>query len=223
MAKNYKNEDGVQIMPLGEMRDFEVAEGYPDIRGWKVQSTEGVDVGKVHELLVDADSMRTRYLDVRLTSELAAMPGDRDVLVPIGAARLDDKDKKVVVPLHAERIGLLPPYNHEALTRAHEYEIRRHFSLGEAAATAAAGTAAAAGSRDFYEHETFDDRRFFGGRQDAQGATGEAEAEAQRAASASGDIRVPVAPQDSVVLKRGEDGRDEIIIRRPVNGDTPIR
>jgi hypothetical protein len=29
------------------------------------------------------------------------------------------------------------------------------------------------------------------------------------------EIRVPVERDDAVVLKRGEDGRDEIIIRRP--------
>jgi hypothetical protein len=29
------------------------------------------------------------------------------------------------------------------------------------------------------------------------------------------EIRVPVQPDDAVVLKRGDDGRDEIIIRRP--------
>ena len=30
------------------------------------------------------------------------------------------------------------------------------------------------------------------------------------------EIRVPVEREDAVVLKRGEDGRDEIIIRRPI-------
>ena len=30
------------------------------------------------------------------------------------------------------------------------------------------------------------------------------------------EIRVPVERDDAVVLKRGEDGRDEIIIRRPI-------
>ncbi|HEU4723531.1 MAG TPA: hypothetical protein VFS59_19410, partial [Gemmatimonadaceae bacterium] len=33
-----------------------------------------------------------------------------------------------------------------------------------------------------------------------------------------GEIRVPVEREDAVVLKKGEDGRDEIIIRKPVGG-----
>src|SRR5215211_3232755 len=145
MAKDriYETDDGTRIAPLSALNDFEVAEGYPDIRGWRVDSTDGHQVGKVHDLLIDVDNMRTRYLDVRLTKELAASPGDRDVLVPIGTAQVVEGKDVVRVPLTAERFGLLPVYDHR-LTRTHELEVRRHFSLGEAAAAAVAGTTAAA-------------------------------------------------------------------------------
>src|SRR3954469_17329110 len=123
------SEDVLRILPLGELDDYEVAEGFPDIRGWRVDAADGREVGKVHELLVDVDTMRTRYLDVRLTNEIAAAPMDRDVLVPIGTANLDTADKRVVVPLSAERVSLLPAYMHGGLTRVHEFEVRRHFSL----------------------------------------------------------------------------------------------
>jgi hypothetical protein len=215
MARNYETESGARIAPLGDLRDFEVAEGYPDIRGWRVDSVEGTEVGKVHELLVDVDVLRTRYLDVRLTAELAATPGNRDVLVPIGAAQLDDKTQRVVLPLRADRVGLLPPYDHGALTRAHEYEVRRHFSLGEAAAASAVGAASTASTatpadRDFYDDERFDDRRFFSGR-------GAASKSARDVRTDDTTVRIPVAPDDTVVLKRGEGGHDEVIVRRPVD------
>ena len=79
MAKDriYENEDGIRIAPLSALDDFEVAEGYPDIRGWRVASADGQEVGKVHDLLIDVDQMRTRYLDVRLTKELAASPSEK--------------------------------------------------------------------------------------------------------------------------------------------------
>jgi photosynthetic reaction center H subunit len=225
MARDYETEDGVRIAPLAALRDFEVAEGYPDIRGWRVESADGREVGKVHELLIDVDNMRTRYLDVRLASAIAATPGDRDVLVPIGTAQVADGADVVRVPLTAERVGLLPLYDHGRLTRTHELEVRRHFSLGEAAA-ATLGTAAAAGTtkvpaRDFYDDDAYDDHRFFSARR----APRRAETVADEAADARRDlrvrddeIRVPVERDDSVVLKRGDDGRDEIIIRRPVSG-----
>src|SRR5215207_10823664 len=166
MAKDrvYQTEDGVRIAPLSALDDFEVAEGYPDIRGWRVDSADGQHVGKVHDLLIDVDNMRTRYLDVRLTKELAASPGDRDVLVPIGTAQVVDGKDVVRVPLTAERFGLLPLYDHGRLTRTHELEVRRHFSLGEAAAAAATGATAGAATRGFYDDDGYDDRRFFGAR-----------------------------------------------------------
>jgi sporulation protein YlmC with PRC-barrel domain len=215
MAREYETDDGVRIAPLSVLRDLEVAEGYPDIRGWRVDSADGEEVGEVHELLIDIDNMRTRYLDVRLTPAIAATPGDRDVLVPIGAAELQEGADVVRVPLTAERVGLLPPYHHTRLTRVHELEVRRHFSLGEAAAAAAAGATAKHG---FYDHAAYDDRRFFSGRnrRKADEPAPERIADAPRdARTTDGEIRVPVEKDDSVVLNRGEGGRDEIIIRRP--------
>jgi sporulation protein YlmC with PRC-barrel domain len=283
MAREYETEDGVRIAPLSDLRDFEVAEGYPDIRGWRVDSADGREVGKVHDLLIDIDNMRTRYLDVRLTKELAASPEDRDVLVPIGTAQIVDDGNRVRIPLSAERVGLLPMYDHDRLTRADELEVRRHFSLGEVAATGAA--AVATGS--FYDDEGYNDRRFFGARRDVRAepraeadraeakreekradaqldeakraeerAEEERRAEEKRAAqraereartehdaadqerereraehdrvereirASDSEVRVPIHRDESVVLRRGDDGQDEIIIRRPVRdeGDRP--
>lgn len=173
MTKRYETEDGSQIAPLGDLKHFEVAEGYSDIRGWRVNAAGGAEVGKVRELLVDVDTMRTRYLDVRLTPEISASPASRDVLVPISAAQIDEGSNVVVVPLTVERVGLLPPYDGEdGLTRAHEFEVRRHFLA--AAPVVGAGES---------------------------------------------EVRVPVAPDDTVVRTKGLDGRDEIVIRRPENGE----
>ena len=261
------NEDGVRIAPLGALDDFEVAQGYPDVRGWKVLSSDGQDVGKVHELLIDVDNLRTRYLDVRLTSELAATPGDRDVLVPIGTANVVDDQKLVRVPLTAERFGLLPLYDHGHLSRTYEVEVRRHFSLAEAAAAGATGAAVGAAERGFYDDQGYDDRKFFGERRapytevpgqyrsadrsaaerpvtDRELADREIAArevtdrelardrerqfappetrdtervlEDRGIRASENEVRVPVERDESVVLRRNEAGRDEIIIRRPL-------
>jgi sporulation protein YlmC with PRC-barrel domain len=261
------NEDGVRIAPLGALNDFEVAQGYPDVRGWKVMSSDGQEVGKVHELLIDVDNLRTRYLDVRLTSELAATPGDRDVLVPIGTANVVDDQKLVRVPLTAERFGLLPLYDHGHLSRTYEVEVRRHFSLAEAAAAGATGAAVGAAERGFYDDQGYDDRKFFGERRapytevpgqyrsadrsaaerpvtdreladreiaarevtdrelardrERQFAPPEARdtervLEDRGIRASENEVRVPVERDESVVLRRNEAGRDEIIIRRPL-------
>lgn len=230
MAKDHRTGDGSRIAPLGEVDDFEVAEGYPDVRGWRVDAADGTEVGKVHELLVDLDALRTRYLDVRLTDEVAGTSEDRDVLIPIGAARVDDDHDVVTVSLTAERVGLLPVYTHAPLTREQEYEVRRHFTIGRAAAAGAAGVAGAAAgaaaagasdaanasreSRDFYDDEAFDDRHFFSSR-DSASTNRNSTAPDHRDVDGETEVRVPLKAEDSVVVKRGEDGRDEIIIRRP--------
>ncbi len=193
------DDDALRILPLGELKDYEVAEGFPDIRGWRVDAADGREVGRVHELLVDVDTMRTRYLDVRLVAEIAAAPMDRDVLVPIGTADLHAVDKRVVLPLSAERISLLPAYMHDRLTRVHEFEVRRHFSLGEAASAASARGVAASGADEFYD-ERYDDRHFF--RKDRM--------------AYDKAVRVPLSADDTVSLKKGVNGNDELIIRRPV-------
>lgn len=193
MAKDYESGDGSRIAPLGDVDDFEIAEGYFDVRGWRVDAADGTEVGKVHELLVDLDALRTRYLDVRLTTEVAAAPEDRDVLVPIGAARLDKEHDVVTVPLTAERVGLLPPYTHRPITREEEYEVRRHFTFGRAAAEGVAASEAAGASN---------------------AAARDVAATAATSAGES-EVRVPLEADDSVVVKRGEGGQDEIIIRRP--------
>ncbi len=193
MAKDHEPGDGSRIAPLGEVDDFEIAEGYSDVRGWRVNAADGTEIGKVHELLVDLDELRTRYLDVRLTTEVAAAPEDRDVLVPIGAARIDTEHDVVTVPLTAERVGLLPPYTHGPVTREAEYEVRRHFTFGR---TAAEGVAASDA---------------------ANAANASARDATSTVATNPGDteVRVPLEADDSVVVKRGEGGQDEIIIRRP--------
>ena len=222
MGKDYRTEDGAQIAPLSELKDFQVSEGYKDIRGWRVDSADGKEVGKVHDLLVDLDGMRTRYLDVRLHSSIAASHGDRDVLVPIGSARIADEGDVVVVPLNADRVTLLPPYDHGMLTRMHESEVRRHFTLGEAAAGTAAAVAASATTTDrpverpFYDHEAYDDRKFFQVKPRKDQAIDAASTTPQR--DIHGDLaetRIPVAPEDSVSIRRGEGGNDEVIVRRP--------
>ena len=180
MANDYETGDGSRILPLGEVDDFVIAEGYSDVRGWRVDAADGTEIGKVHELLVDIDAMRTRYLDVRLTTDVANAPEDRDVLVPIGAARIDDDHDVVTVPLTIERVGLLPPYTRGPVTREQEYEVRRHFTMGRAAA----------GAADAPEQPVV-----------------------QRVDE--NEVRVPLQADDSVVVKRGEGGQDEIIIRRP--------
>lgn len=77
--------------------------------------------------------------------------GDRHILIPIGRARLDtDEDRILVDSLRAEDARGLPEYERGALTRDDEDRLRRAFG----------GTTA--GADDFYGHDDlYDESRFY--------------------------------------------------------------
>jgi hypothetical protein len=207
-----------RIAPLGELDDYKVAEGDPDIRGWDVVTQDGKRVGEVDELLVDTGAMKVRYIAVGLDAEAAG--ADRKVLVPIGAAQLDDdKDRVLVVGISPEQFITLPEYRREAFDRDYEsrllsgYDRDRDRGLDAATAATAAGANAAAETdttpgdeRDYYTGRHFDDTRFFGSRR------GPREARVTRSGEELGTDERPVTAGEVEVRKTVETEQ----VREPV-------
>ncbi len=79
------------LTPLRELRKWRVARGEPDIRGWHVFTSNGRDVGRVAELLVDDTIGEVVMFDIAVerTSE--------SVLAPIRAAGVDRANKRVIL------------------------------------------------------------------------------------------------------------------------------
>lgn len=162
----YRPDETPRVGALGDLGDFEVADGYPDPRGWRVLASDGTEVGKVHDLIVDTGSMRTRYLDVKLdhdrvSATATATAGQRnddwDVLVPIGSAQLAQDSDEVMLPsLSTTQLATLPAFDHGEITRDYENSVLAGVG-GVAAGTAAAGTT----GRGYYDTQHFDDRGFF--------------------------------------------------------------
>jgi photosynthetic reaction center H subunit len=143
-----------RIVPLDELSDFKVADDDPDVRGWDVLSADGRRIGEVENLLVDRTAMKVRYLDVEVDDDLVQQDRERHVLIPIGYARLDRDDSRIMVDsLNSSDIGALPAYAHEPITRDYENSLRtswdRNYTSGGRADT------------DFYDDALFDDRRFY--------------------------------------------------------------
>ena len=227
-AERMRPSDDPRCAGLKDLGDYEVAEGYPDPRGWTVRSADGREVGKVRDLIVDTGSMRTRYLAVRLDDDFTGDRGpddDRDVLIPIGAARLDDEDDDVILnDVTADRIATLPAYDTRSLTRDHETEVRRHFSSGDAMSAGAIGAGATAGS-GFYDHDQFDDRNFFAR---GRGAVDESErltvSEEQldvgKRQVSAGEVGVRKNVETRHVEEQVELMREEVNVeRRPISAD----
>jgi photosynthetic reaction center H subunit len=63
---------GSALTPLRRLRDYRIAHGDPDVRGWQVLGADGRPIGEVDDLLVDTEALRVRYLDVALDAGLLA-------------------------------------------------------------------------------------------------------------------------------------------------------
>jgi len=99
---------------LHELVDYQVAEGYADVRDWEVVFSDNQSIGRVDGLLVSKRAERVVYLDVEVNDSLIeaghktyAIPADKGVheflnedgenhlIIPIGLATLDENSKKV--------------------------------------------------------------------------------------------------------------------------------
>src|SRR5688500_18827862 len=87
-----------RVAPLSELYDeYEVADGYPEVRGWDVRDAGGRSIGYVCDLLVDLEAMRVRYLDVELEPEFGGADADRRVLIPLESVNFDGSDEEVLL------------------------------------------------------------------------------------------------------------------------------
>lgn len=94
------------VYALGDLHEFAVAEGFPDIRGWDVYGADRQRVGTVDDILIDLAALAVRYLDVRLDGETSA----GHVLLPLGLTTTDGGQHVVLVDLPAARVAGLPAY-----------------------------------------------------------------------------------------------------------------
>ncbi len=160
MAHNSHSSNTGDLVRLRDS-DFDVADGYPDIRGWEVKTPDGRTLGKVDDLIVSVSQMRVLYLDVDVDRSIASGISDATrpkgaeeghALVPIGAAQLDDaRDDVIVNSLSGNDLASYPRYAHTGgITREYETSLRNRWAGGAAAA-----------SSDLYDHESYDHDRFY--------------------------------------------------------------
>ncbi len=222
-------DDAPRVAALGDLGDFQVAEGYPDPRGWDVMNASGQKVGKVHDLIVDTGEMRTRYLDIKLDKDAIGTDDDHDVLIPVGAAQLDDNDDNVMLGSMTEtQLAALPRFEHGEITRSYEDSVLAGMPSGAAGAVASGATAAGA---DYYDTHHFDDKSFFSSRDRNRGTTGntadkermtrsEEELEVGKRQVKAGEVDVHKRVETEHVTKPVTLRREEVTIeRRPLRAD----
>ena len=80
-----------RLYPIDELKDFKIASGEPDVRGWAVRTLNGREMGEVEDLLIDPARNEVVMLEVDLDRS------GRHVAVPLRSVQLDRERKCVVV------------------------------------------------------------------------------------------------------------------------------
>jgi sporulation protein YlmC with PRC-barrel domain len=105
------DDDQVVVARLDEQKGLEVADGEPDVRGWRVVAPDGSVVGTVAHLIADVSAMRVQFLEVGLTPDRARASRSNEVLVPIEQVDIDRSTETVGVKgIPSDQIATLPSY-----------------------------------------------------------------------------------------------------------------
>jgi hypothetical protein len=101
---------------LSAARDFRVAEGEPDIRGWDLIGAAGLRIGVVSDLIIDTAAEQVRYVVLKREVD------DAETALPIGYVDLGGEN--VHCALTEDDLLALPLVNAETLERDKEAELR---------------------------------------------------------------------------------------------------
>ena len=191
---------------------WEVAQGDSDVRGWDVVTSDERRVGEVDDLLADPAAMKVRYLTVELDKDVVGAAGtQRTIRIPIGRARLQEDERKVVLDMASaslEDFASTPaqPWRDDQikLTRSAE-ELRigkRAVQAGAVEVTKRVETEHVREPVTLRHEEVEIERRPVTG----TAASGDVQISAQ-------EIRVPLTAEEAVVEKRPV-VKEEVVIRK---------
>ncbi|WP_192823798.1 PRC-barrel domain-containing protein [Rufibacter sp. LB8] len=158
----YSSSNGpARLTPLHDLKDFKVADRNLDVRNWEVIGADGQRLGKVDDLIVDRELMKVRYLDIDVDKDRFLPDTDaRHLLVPIGAAHLDDDNNQVFLAnIDQNALTRFPFYRGGAVDSDLEYRVMHAFTKPNDAYMAPAATAAP--TADFYQNDHFNEERFY--------------------------------------------------------------
>lgn len=180
MRNNDINQDMTdRLIPLSSLKDYAVASDSTNVLGWKVAGADGDIFGVVKDLIVDPQTLRVRYLSVVADRKFFNANDDQYLLIPIGAAALDKRGKKIFVSyIDAHSVSSYPVYGGGAISEEYEYSVRDTFQRSQHAtmpdnntntnlknefeeATTQQPDNSRRISDDFYNHDSYNENRFY--------------------------------------------------------------
>lgn len=107
----------MRLRSINDAKTLKYEQGTHDLRNYTVTTSDKREkLGTVDDVLVD-ERGRARYVCVRGESD------NRHALVPVGSAKTDSSDKRIIVTgMDRSRFGKVPTYNHDPSTIDDKYE-----------------------------------------------------------------------------------------------------
>lgn len=109
-----------RLVPMSEMRGWNVVDGEADIRSWEIRTISGRVLGTVRELLIDAKAGEVVMIDVDVSAS------DQGAYLPLRLVEID-RTKRVVRADSAdlEEHGVDPTrLSHEELSRVRQRDVK---------------------------------------------------------------------------------------------------
>lgn len=137
---------------------YEIADGQPNIIGWKIRDINNHRVGVVEDLLFDEEQQKVRYIIANLKDNFFDLD-KRKVLIPIGIAELHESDDDVIIPsVSAWQLRALPTYQPNISDRD-EQEVYTVFSMPSTYGTVLENSWKK--PVNFYEHSSFNNENLY--------------------------------------------------------------
>jgi uncharacterized protein (TIGR02271 family) len=171
---------------LSQHPELSFSEGLPDVRGWEVRTAaDDEKVGKVHDLVIDSTN-QIRYLDI----DSGGLLTSKRILLPLGAAQVDERDDVIWVPgMTKQQFKSLPEFTGDTNLVTADYE-RQLYGVFPASAS---------GERSL-DAQRFYERRF---------------GEGERAGVRGGESRITRSEEELAIGKRAVQA-GEVLIRKSV-------
>lgn len=118
-----RSNDTPMLVKLGDT-DQTVATDERDVRGWHVLDSDGTDLGKVDDLLIDRQEHKVRLLRVKHGGILGI--GATAIFIPVEAVSAITDDA-VRVDLSRQQVARAPVYDPEIVDAAHYADLYGYY------------------------------------------------------------------------------------------------
>jgi sporulation protein YlmC with PRC-barrel domain len=125
--KSTRTQEPTSILHRLRDSDLQLADPKADIRGRKVKDAAGEEIGKVDDLLVDAEEQKVRFLEVASGGLLGL--GETKSLIPVEAVARITEDEVHINQTRAKVAGA-PMYDPNLKERTHLSEVYGYYGYG---------------------------------------------------------------------------------------------